>query len=110
MYQRYFASMQKINKSLLCLSHGCKKVNLDFIVSTCRPLAVPQIPRILNPIAEAVRSLEEVALDPVLGHYVDVGWGGVNNAKMAILSDFFKVLHVINNLRATEIYCCHSQY
>ena len=50
-----------------------------------------QIPRILNPVAEAVRSLEEMALDPVLGHYVDVGWGGVKNAKMAILSDFFKV-------------------
>ncbi|CAM9380569.1 unnamed protein product, partial [Ectocarpus sp. 8 AP-2014] len=49
-----------------------------------------QIPRILNPVAEAVRSLEEMAHDPVLGHYVDVGWGGVQNAKMAILSDFFK--------------------
>lgn len=50
-----------------------------------------QIPRLLNPIAEAVRSLEEMALDPVLGTYVDVGWGGVRNARMAILSDFFKV-------------------
>ncbi|CAM9466642.1 unnamed protein product, partial [Ectocarpus sp. 13 AM-2016] len=49
-----------------------------------------QIPRILNPVAEVVRSLEEMAHDPVLGHYVDVGWGGVQNAKMAILSDFFK--------------------
>ncbi|CAM9843504.1 unnamed protein product, partial [Hapterophycus canaliculatus] len=49
-----------------------------------------QIPRILNPVVQAVRSLEEMALDPVLGHYVDVGWGGVKNAKMAILSDFFK--------------------
>lgn len=55
----------------------------------CPPPA--QIPRILNPVVEAVRSLEEMALDPVLGHYVDVGWGGVRNAKMAILSDFFKV-------------------
>lgn len=54
-------------------------------------LSVLQIPRILSPIAEAVRSLEEMALDPALGHYVDVGWGGVHNAKMAILSDFFKV-------------------
>lgn len=54
-----------------------------------------QIPRILNPVAEAIRSLEGMALDPVLGHYVDVGWGGVHNAKMAILSDFFKVLHDI---------------
>lgn len=35
--------------------------------------------------------MEEMALDPVLGNYVDVGWGGVRNAKMAILSDFFKV-------------------
>ena len=50
-----------------------------------------QIPRILSPIVEAVRSLEDMALDPVLGNYVDVGWGGVRNAKMAILSDFFKV-------------------
>ncbi|CAM9687403.1 unnamed protein product [Ascophyllum nodosum] len=49
-----------------------------------------QIPRILSPIVEAVRSLEDMALDPVLGNYVDVGWGGVRNAKMAILSDFFK--------------------
>ncbi|CAB1120350.1 unnamed protein product [Ectocarpus sp. CCAP 1310/34] len=49
-----------------------------------------QIPRILNPVVEAVRSLEGMAHDPVLGHYVDVGWGGVQNAKMAILSDFFK--------------------
>lgn len=43
--------------------------------------------------AEAVRSLEEMALDPVLGSYVEDGWGGVENAKMAILSDFFKVMH-----------------
>lgn len=50
-----------------------------------------QIPRILNPIAEAVRSLEEMALDPVIGDYVEDGWGGVHNAKMAVLSDFFKV-------------------
>lgn len=50
-----------------------------------------QIPRILGPVAEAVRSLEEMALDPVLGYFVDEGWGGVENAKMAILSDFFKV-------------------
>lgn len=54
-----------------------------------------QIPRILNPVAEAVRSLEELALDPVLGLYVDVAWGGVHRAKMAILSDFFKVTHRI---------------
>ncbi|CAM9195762.1 unnamed protein product [Scytosiphon promiscuus] len=46
-----------------------------------------QIPRILNPVVEAVRSLEEMALDPVLGHYVDVGWGGVRNAKMAIFGN-----------------------
>lgn len=52
----------------------------------------PQIPRILNPVAEAVRSLEEMSLDPVLGRYVEDGWGGVENAKMAILSDFFKVM------------------
>lgn len=49
-----------------------------------------QIPRILNPIAEVVRSLEEMALDPVIGDYVEDGWGGVHNAKMAVLSDFFK--------------------
>lgn len=54
-----------------------------------------QIPRILNPIAEVVRSLGDMALDPVLGKYVDVGWGGVHRAKMAILSDFFKVKHVL---------------
>lgn len=81
----------------MCTPRLCK-VNLDFFVSTWRPLAVSQIPRILNPIAEAVRSLEEMALDPVLGHYVDAGWGGVHNAKMAILSDFFKVLHVITSV------------
>lgn len=58
------------------------------------PRSVLQIPRILNPIADAVQSLEDLALDPILGQYVDVGWGGVHNAKMAILSDFFKVCHL----------------
>lgn len=38
-----------------------------------------------------MRSLEEMALDPVLGKYVKDGWGGVHNAKMTVLSDFFKV-------------------
>lgn len=32
-----------------------------------------------------------MALDPVIGDYVEDGWGGVHNAKMAVLSDFFKV-------------------
>lgn len=55
------------------------------------PCLLCKIPRILNPIAETVHALEEMAVDPVLGHYVDVQWGGVHNAKMAILSDYFKV-------------------
>lgn len=74
------------------IAWACYRFQSSHIDFKCVYLrSISQIPRILGPIVEAVRSLEDMALDPLLGHYVDVGWGGVYNAKMAVLSDFFKV-------------------
>ena len=49
-----------------------------------------QIPRILAPIIDTVRQLDELAAGPGMGEYIRSTFGSVDECRMAILSDFFR--------------------
>jgi hypothetical protein len=49
-----------------------------------------QVPRILNPVALCVSQVDEICKDPGLKAYVDSQFGGADQCRKAILSDFFR--------------------
>jgi len=49
-----------------------------------------QIPRILSPIIDAVRELDELAAAPGMDEYIRATFGTVDDCRKAILADFFK--------------------
>ena len=48
------------------------------------------MPRILNPVALCVSQIDELCKDPGLKAYVDSQFGGADQCRKAILSDFFR--------------------
>lgn len=49
-----------------------------------------QVSRILNPIVRTLDQLEDLVKDPGLALYINKTFGGVDKAKMEILTDFFR--------------------